>query len=114
MPVSFYVAADAYDRFMDAWSRLLAPQLADLADVRAGQRVLGVGCGSGSLTAELVTRVGRDRVVAVDPSEPFVAAAIERHPGGGRAARPDSSAGVSLDPGTDGDRAATDAVSAGS
>lgn len=79
--MSFDVAAEAYDRFMGKFSRLLSPQLADLADVRGGQRVLDVGCGPGALTAELVTRVGPASVSAVDPSEPFVAAARARHPG---------------------------------
>ena len=79
--MSFAVAADAYDRFMGRYSVPLAPQLADLAAVAAGQRVLDVGCGPGALTAELVTRLGPDAVSAVDPSEPFVAAAQERHPG---------------------------------
>ena len=43
---------------MGRYSRLLAPQLADLAGVRAGQRVLDVGCGPGALTAELVDAAG--------------------------------------------------------
>jgi SAM-dependent methyltransferase len=79
--VSFTVGADAYDRFMGRYSVPLAPQLADFAGVAAGQRALDVGCGPGALTAELVTRLGPDAVSAVDPSEPFVAAARERHPG---------------------------------
>jgi SAM-dependent methyltransferase len=79
--VSFTVGADAYDRFMGRYSVPLAPQLADFATVDAGQRVLDVGCGPGALTAELVTRLGPAAVSAVDPSEPFVAAARERHPG---------------------------------
>jgi len=79
--VSFTVAADAYDRFMGRYSVLLAPQLAALADVTAGQRVLDVGCGPGALTTELVRRLGPSAVAAVDPSEPFVAAARDRHPG---------------------------------
>jgi SAM-dependent methyltransferase len=79
--VTFDVAADAYDRFMGRYSRSLAPQLADLARVRAGQRALDVGCGPGALTSELVGRLGADAVVAADPSEPFVQAARERHPG---------------------------------
>lgn len=79
--MSFAVAADAYDRFMGRYSVPLAPQLADLAGVAAGQRVLDVGCGPGALTTELVGRLGPDAVAAVDPSEPFVAAARERHPG---------------------------------
>ena len=81
MLVSFDVAADAYDRFMGRYSLLLAPQLADLAGVHAGQRVLDVGCGPGALTAELVARVGAEDVAAVDPSDPFVAAATSRYPG---------------------------------
>jgi SAM-dependent methyltransferase len=79
--VTFDVAADAYDRFMGRYSRLLAPQLADLAGVQAGQRALDVGCGPGALTSELVGRLGADAVVAVDPSEPFVEAARRRHDG---------------------------------
>jgi len=78
--VSFTVAADAYDRFMGRYSVLLAPQFAALADVIVGQRVLDVGCGPGALTTELVRRLGPAAVTAVDPSEPFVAAAQERHP----------------------------------
>jgi SAM-dependent methyltransferase len=79
--VSFAVPADAYDRFMGRYSVLLSPQLADLAGVAAGQRVLDVGCGPGALTAELAARVGAAAVAAVDPSEPFVAAARARNPG---------------------------------
>ncbi len=75
------MAADAYDRFMGKYSLLLSPQLADFAGVRSGQRVLDVGCGPGALTAELVARVGASAVAAVDPSEPFAAAARERYPG---------------------------------
>jgi SAM-dependent methyltransferase len=79
--VSFTVAADAYDRFMGTYSVPLATRLADFATITAGQRVLDVGCGPGALTAELVRQLGPDAVSAVDPSEPFVAAARQRHPG---------------------------------
>ncbi len=79
--MGFDVAAEAYDRYMGRYSLQLSAQLADLAGVRRGQRVLDVGCGPGALTAELVTRLGPAAVAAVDPSEPFVAAARERNPG---------------------------------
>jgi len=79
--MSFNVAAEAYDCFMGRYSRLLSRQLVDLALVRDGHRVLDVGCGTGALTSELVLRLGPTAVAAVDPSEPFVAATRERHPG---------------------------------
>jgi len=79
--VSFAVAADAYDRFMGRYSVPLAPAFADFAGVVGGQRVIDVGCGPGALTTHLVELLGPTAVTAVDPSEPFVEAARERHPG---------------------------------
>ena len=79
--MSFAVAPDAYDRFMGRYSGPLAPEFADFGGVENGQTVVDVGCGPGALTSELVARVGAAAVTAVDPSEPFVEAARERHPG---------------------------------
>jgi SAM-dependent methyltransferase len=78
--MSFQVAASAYDHFMGRYSRVLAPLFADFAGIRDQQRVLDVGCGPGALTGVLVERLGAEAVVAVDPSEPFVAAMRERFP----------------------------------
>ena len=55
----FNVAAEAYDRFMGRYSRLLAPQLADLAGLAVGQRVLDVGSGPG---ADVQHQIGRAHV----------------------------------------------------
>lgn len=78
--MSFEVAADAYSQFMGRYARPLAPELADLAGIGAGQRVLDVGCGPGALTDELVGRVGATWVSAVDPSQPFVDALARSQP----------------------------------
>jgi ubiquinone/menaquinone biosynthesis C-methylase UbiE len=79
--MSFDVAADAYDGFMGRWSRRLSAGLADLAAVAPGMRVLDVGCGTGALAEELVSRVGPPGLAAADPSPSFVAAMRERFPG---------------------------------
>jgi SAM-dependent methyltransferase len=79
--MTFNVTADAYDRFMGRFSEPLAARFVELAQVRAGQRALDVGCGPGGLTAQLVDRLGADAVSAVDPSAPFVAAVRARLPG---------------------------------
>ncbi|MFN8620133.1 MAG: class I SAM-dependent methyltransferase [Chloroflexota bacterium] len=79
--MSFNVAAEAYDAFMGRYSQGLSPQLADLAGIAPGLRVLDVGRGPGALVAELVRRTGADHVSAVDPSVPFVRAVEARYPG---------------------------------
>lgn len=82
-PHQFNVAAEAYDRYMGRYSRLLAPPFADFAGIPPGQpaRVLDVGSGPGALVAELVGRIGAESVVAVDPAASFVEAARARHAG---------------------------------
>jgi SAM-dependent methyltransferase len=80
------VPADAYDRFMGRYSTLLAPLFLDFAgldpakDSSKGPRVLDVGCGTGTLTAELATRFGQESVAAIDPSPLFIQAVRERYP----------------------------------
>lgn len=81
MKAMFDVEAEAYDSFMGRYSKPLAPLFCDFAGVASQRAVLDVGCGPGALVAELVRRLGASAVHAVDPSDPFVRAAAERHPG---------------------------------
>lgn len=74
-------AAVAYDRHVGRYGAQLAQGLIAAAGVRAGDRVLDVGCGPGRLTAALAALVGADHVAAVDPSEDFVVACRARVPG---------------------------------
>ena len=58
--------ADKYDSFMGRWSRRLAPLFIDFAGLGVGDRVLDVGCGTGSLTFELVKHANVASVEAID------------------------------------------------
>jgi trans-aconitate methyltransferase len=78
--VTFNVPADAYAQFMGRYSAPLAVEFVRLVDPDEGQVALDVGCGPGALTVLLVERLGPDAVRAIDPSEPFVAAARARFP----------------------------------
>jgi SAM-dependent methyltransferase len=73
--MSFDAGADAYARFMGRYSGPLAAALVARLSLRAGQRVIDVGCGSGVLTEAVLDVVGKDHVVAVDP-EPTLALAV--------------------------------------
>ncbi len=77
----FTAAVENYDRFMGRYATGLAPKFADAAGVRAGMRVLDVGCGPGALAVELAGRVGEDNVAAIDPAPQFAAACQARIPG---------------------------------
>jgi len=69
---SLFLATDAqaYEHFMARWSRRLAGPFLDFAGVRAGERVLDVGCGTGVITIALAER--GCTVVGVDASEPYL------------------------------------------
>lgn len=71
--------ADKYDTYMGRWSRRLAPAFLDFAGIADGERVLEVGCGTGSLTFILSRRAELSRVEAIDYNAEFVVAARERN-----------------------------------
>ena len=80
MASSFNVeSADGYERLMGRWSKKLAPMLIDFAGLADGDRVLDVGCGTGSLTFTLAETPGLQEIVAIDYSPVFVEAATRRN-----------------------------------
>jgi SAM-dependent methyltransferase len=77
--------AEAYERFMGRWSRLLAPLLVEFAGIDEPGRVLDVGSGTGSLASTILKQKPRCSVVGIDPSPEYVAYAVSRVVPGARA-----------------------------
>ena len=68
-------AGDSYDFYMGRWSRQVAPRFLDWFDAPQGQDWLEVGCGTGALSAAIVTRCKPKSLLSIDPSEGFIARA---------------------------------------
>jgi ubiquinone/menaquinone biosynthesis C-methylase UbiE len=80
MPSSFTVhQAAGYEQLMGRWSRRLARPFIEFASVADGERVLDVGCGTGSLTFALPEVAGVSEVAAIDFSRVFVEEAQRRN-----------------------------------
>lgn len=71
--------ADGYEAFMGRWSKRLAPVFLDFAGIKDGERVLDVGCGTGSLTFSISERAAIASIEAIDFEEQFVDALRQRN-----------------------------------
>jgi SAM-dependent methyltransferase len=76
---SMFADAQAYERFMGRWSRLLAPLLIDFARLPETGTVLDVGSGTGSLSIAITQQRPRVRVTGIDPSSEYVGYATSRN-----------------------------------
>jgi ubiquinone/menaquinone biosynthesis C-methylase UbiE len=80
MPSSFNVHdAAAYEQLMGRWSQNLAPLFMDFAGFADDEKILDVGCGTGSLTFALAKTADLGEIVAIDYSPVFVAEANRRN-----------------------------------
>jgi len=85
VPLSFQIPleiAEIYEeRFVPALFADWAPAVADVADLRPGQHVLDVACGTGILTRVAADRVGdRGQVVGLDLNEAMLTVAARVRP----------------------------------
>lgn len=67
--------AAGYEQLMGRWSQKLAPLFIDFAGIADGERVLDVGCGTGSLTFALARAADPGEITGIDYSPVFVEAA---------------------------------------
>jgi len=75
-----FADAEAYERFMGRWSRLVAPRLVDSTGLPERGRMLDVGSGTGSLAFSIAEANGSRQVLGIDTSKEYVAYAISRNP----------------------------------
>jgi SAM-dependent methyltransferase len=71
---STFMAGDGagYERQMGRWSRRLAPLFIDFAGIAGGERVLDVGCGTGSLAFTLAKNPKLGNISAIDFSPIYI------------------------------------------
>jgi ubiquinone/menaquinone biosynthesis C-methylase UbiE len=67
-----FANAVAYEEMMGRWSKRLAVPFLDFAGIGDAQKILDVGCGTGSLIQSILDRTGRAQVVGIDPAQAFV------------------------------------------
>jgi len=80
MASSFNVQEVAgYEQLMGRWSRKLAPLFVEFSGLVDGERILDVGCGTGSLTFTLAKIASLAEIAAIDYSPVFVEEAIRRN-----------------------------------
>lgn len=75
-------SADQYELMMGRWSRLLAPRFLAFSGVADGERILDVGCGTGSLTFAIPDAADVATVDGIDFSQVYAdrAAALNMDP----------------------------------
>jgi ubiquinone/menaquinone biosynthesis C-methylase UbiE len=72
-------SADAYEQLMGRWSRVLARPFLEFSGLEAGEHVLDVGCGTGSLTFTIPQVANVAQINGIDFSPVYVEAARERN-----------------------------------
>jgi len=73
-----WAAGDSYDAYMGRWSRPIAALFLDWLALPGGLDWLDLGCGTGALTESILRRSDPASILALDPSEGFVARARSR------------------------------------
>lgn len=72
-------SGDGYERLMGRWSRRLAIPFLAFAGSASRERVLDVGCGTGSLTFVLAERPDLEAICGIDFAAPYIDHATRRN-----------------------------------
>ncbi|MEJ2142272.1 MAG: class I SAM-dependent methyltransferase [Gammaproteobacteria bacterium] len=71
-------SGDPYEYFMGRWSHLVGDSFLDWLTVSPGKIWLDVGCGTGALSASVLSKQDPAELIAIDQSEGFVESAQQR------------------------------------
>lgn len=66
-------AGESYDAYMGRWSRKVAPRFLDWLAAPEDRDWLDIGCGTGALSAAILAQCKPTSLLAIDPSDGFVA-----------------------------------------
>ena len=69
---TMWSGGEDYDQLMGRWSRSIAPSLIKFAGLQDGDKVLEVGCGTGSLTRALLEYLPSSEVAGMDTAASYV------------------------------------------
>ena len=67
-----FTNAIAYENMTGRWSKRLAPLFLDFAHIGDADRILDVGCGTGSLVQIISDRIEGAHIVGIDPAQPSI------------------------------------------
>lgn len=75
-------SGDAYEPYIGRWSRMIADLFVTWLDPASNEAWVEVGCGTGALTEAIVTAAAPASVLALEPSDGYIAFARRRvsHP----------------------------------
>ena len=76
---STFSDSDAYELQMGRWSRRLAEPFLDFAGTADGEKVLDVGCGTGSLTFAIARRSNVESICALDSAAAYIDSATKKN-----------------------------------
>lgn len=65
-------AGDSYDLYMGRWSRQIAPRFIEWLEPEDGLDWLEVGCGTGALSARILSDTNPKSLISLDPSQGFL------------------------------------------
>jgi SAM-dependent methyltransferase len=76
--MSIWAVGAAYEPYVGRWSRAVAREFLGWLSIPAGSRWLDVGCGTGALSATILSEAQPSAVTGIDASEEFASYAREQ------------------------------------